>query len=148
MTYCDSSFVVALFVPGDRFAPIASGIASKLSQGIPIIPVGEVELINRIHRGLGNNTMDANQHAAVLRQFEEDIADGILIRKTPKPQEHLHEALRLSRKHAPHLNIRSLDILHVAAARVLNITAFASFDKNQREMASAAGLRIAPIKIS
>jgi len=144
MTYCDSSFLVALFVKGDLFAPIASGIAMNFSHGIPLIPIGEVEIINRFHRGLGDKTLSPSQHVSVLRQFEEDLADGVLVRKTPHPQDYLKEALRLSRIHAPHLNIRSLDIFHVAAARIFKTSTFASFDKNQRKLAGAAGLNLLP----
>ena len=144
MTYCDSSFLVALFVKGDIFAPKAVVIAAAFSAPMPLIPLAEVEVVTKVHRGLGEKTLNPAQHAAVLRQIEEDIADGILVRKGLPAREHLEEALRLSRRHAPSLAVRSLDILHVAAARVLKSRAFASFDRRQRELAGAAGLRLLP----
>ena len=39
---------------------------------------------------------------------------------------------------------RSLDILHVAAARTMLIEEFISFDARQRELASAIGLKVSP----
>lgn len=147
MIYCDSSFLVALFVKGDVFAPMGSALAATFSAPIPLIPLGEVELMTRVHRGLGDKTLDAVQHVAVLRQIEEDIADGILVRKTPAARDHLEEALRLARRHAPVLAVRSLDILHVAAARLFKSKTFASFDRRQRDLAAAAGLRLLPVKL-
>ncbi len=144
MTYCDASFLVALFVQGDVFAPAAAEAAAGFSAPMPLIPLAEVELMTRVHRGLGDKTLEPAHHASVLRQIEEDIADGILVRKSPPAREHLEEALRLSRKHAPVLAVRSLDILHVAAARIFKARKFASFDRRQRELAAAAGLRLLP----
>jgi predicted nucleic acid-binding protein len=141
--YCDSSLVVALFVP-DVWAASARSLAAKFTDPIPLIPFGEVELVTRVHRAIGEKRLTGLEHASVLRQIDEDIADGIIVRKTPAAREHLEEALRLARRHAPVLAVRSLDILHVAAARLFKARKFASFDRRQRELAAAAGLRLLP----
>jgi len=52
------------------------------------------------------------------------------------------EAENLSRAHTPALGVRTLDLLHVAAARVLKATHFCTFDTRQHALARAAGLRI------
>ena len=147
MIYCDSSFVVALFVPDGWTAP-ARKLAEGFAQPIPLVPIGEVELFTRVHRAVPEDRITISEHAAVLRQIEEDIADGILVRKGLPPREHLEEALRLSRRHAPNISVRSLDILHVSAARVLKSKSFASFDRRQRELAGAAGLRLLPATLA
>lgn len=147
MVYCDSSFLVALIVP-DAWTPEARDMVSRYRDPIPLVPIGEVELFTRIHRALGDKRLNVSEHSAVLRQIEEDLSDGILVRKKPGSQELLAEALKLSKKHAPNLNIRSLDILHVAAARVLRYSNFVSFDRRQRDFASAAGLRVFPAKLN
>lgn len=143
MIYCDSSLIVALFVP-DAWTEQAKSLAGKFTDPIPLVPFGEVELSTRVHRAIGEKRLSTAEHASVLRQIEEDIADGIIVRKTPPARENLEEALRLSRKHAPALAVRSFDILHVAAARLFKARKFASFDRRQRELAAAAGLRLLP----
>lgn len=143
MIYCDSSLVVALFVP-DVWTASARNLAEKFTDPIPLVPFGEVELSTRVHRAIGEKRLSISEHASVLRQIEGDIADGIIVRKAPPAREHLEEALLLSRKHAPTLAVRSLDILHVAAARLFKARMFASFDRRQRDLASAAGLRLLP----
>jgi len=148
MTYCDSSFLVALLIQGDRFAPEAGLLASGFSDALPLIPLAEVEVLTRLHRGLGDGTLTPQLHRSVIRQFEEDLSDGILVRKSPSPREHLAEALRLAQRYVPRMSVRTLDILHVAAALQMKYKHFASFDRRQRELASAAGLRLLPAKLS
>jgi len=145
--YCDSSLLLALFVP-DTWSAQARKLAARFADPIPLVPLGEVELFTRVHRAIGEKCLSASEHAAVLRQIEIDIADGILVRKNVPSREHRDEALRLSKRHAPVLSVRSLDILHVAAARILKLRTFASFDRRQRDLAKAAGLRLLPADLS
>lgn len=53
-------------------------------------------------------------------------------------------ALRLSRKHAKRLHVRSLDLLHVAAAVEMGASEFLSFDERQLKAAAAEKLVILP----
>ena len=52
------------------------------------------------------------------------------------------EAERLSVLHSEKLGTRSLDILHVAAALVLGMPGFLSFDRRQSRLAKAVGLHV------
>jgi predicted nucleic acid-binding protein len=54
------------------------------------------------------------------------------------------EAETISRAHTIRLNVRTLDVLHVAAARILGADEFLSFDVRQRALARATGLAIGP----
>ena len=54
------------------------------------------------------------------------------------------EAEDISKAHSVTLNVRTLDLLHVAAARVLGADEFLTFDGRQRALATAAGLRVGP----
>ena len=51
-------------------------------------------------------------------------------------------AVRLSEQHSATAGTRSLDILHVAAAKLLRAPAFVSFDGRQRTLAAAVGLTV------
>ncbi len=52
------------------------------------------------------------------------------------------EAERLSTSYSENLGTRSMDILHVAAAVVLGLPEFFTFDKRQAALAKAAGLKV------
>jgi len=131
-------------VRGDRFTPIAFQIAADFKDPIPLIALTELELKTRIHRGLGDGTLTPTQQAAVLTQIEHDVRDGILVRKSIESQAHLEAGLLLSRKYAPSLAVRTLDIMHVAAARILKCRVFVSFDKRQRDLAEAVHMKLLP----
>ena len=53
-------------------------------------------------------------------------------------------ATRLSERHSASYGTRSLDILHVAAATVMRVEHFVSFDARQRVLAAALGIKVAP----
>jgi len=53
-------------------------------------------------------------------------------------------ATRFSERHSAAIGARSLDILHVAAARAVRAVEFVSFDSRQRTLAVAVRLRVAP----
>jgi predicted nucleic acid-binding protein len=52
------------------------------------------------------------------------------------------EAERLSTSYSERFGTRSLDILHVAAALVLGVKEFHTFDTRQAKLAKAAGLKV------
>jgi predicted nucleic acid-binding protein len=53
-------------------------------------------------------------------------------------------AASLSDHHSATVGTRSLDILHVAAAKLLRANEFVSFDRRQRILAASAGLKVVP----
>ena len=53
-------------------------------------------------------------------------------------------ASALSKRHSAATGTRSMDILHVAAAKSLRTVEFISFDARQRRLAKALGRRVAP----
>ena len=147
MIYCDTSFLVALSIRGELFTPTAVRLASSFQDPIPLVAIAEIEWKTRMHRGLGDRSLTAAQHAALLRQIEQDVADGVLVRRSLSSVEHLERSLKLSGRHATRIPVRSLDILHVAAAQLLGCKKFASFDKRQRELAAAEKIPLVPIRM-
>ena len=55
------------------------------------------------------------------------------------------EALRVGEQHTGTIGCRSLDILHCAAAKVLNATEFISTDARQKKLATTMGLNLVTI---
>lgn len=54
------------------------------------------------------------------------------------------ESERLLNHFSPGVPHGAMDVLHVAAAKLLQADCFVSFDGNQRELAAAAGLEVLP----
>ncbi len=147
MTYCDSSFLSALYIPPDTFHSLARQEAVKFEGAIPYTLLNELELLNTLRRLLSHHLIDQTRHDTIIREIETDQADGLLL-PTALNQIKLYEKAReLSKKHTLSLACRSLDILHVASALILGAKKFASFDLRQRKLAVAVNLALIPSRI-
>jgi len=144
MIYCDSSFLLALLLPGDFFHAHATPAASRFTESIPYTLLAELEVTNSIRRALRIGVVTRTAHDAAFRQIEVDLADGILARADIPQSEHYRKARELSRRHTPQTGARSLDILQTAAALLLGAKTICSFDERQRQVATAAGLKLLP----
>ena len=76
--------------------------------------------------------------------MELDLRSGRLVKTVLKWPVVFRLASRLAKVHSVTVGTRSLDILHVAAAKSLRAGEFVSFDTRQRALAAAVGLRVAP----
>jgi len=50
MIYCDSSFLLALLLPGDFFHTHAATVAARFTESIPYTLLVELEVTNSIRR--------------------------------------------------------------------------------------------------
>jgi predicted nucleic acid-binding protein len=140
VTYGDTSFMLALYRRGDFFHSQAIKLALRLREPFPLTLLGELELVNGIHRCLAANIVDQREHDAIFRQIADDEAGGILVRHAIGQVELFARARELSKKFTIETSARTLDILHVAAAQLLKTSTFISFDSKQRTLAQKAGL--------
>jgi predicted nucleic acid-binding protein len=148
MIYGDSSLLVALYRRGDAFHGVATKLVLWLKKPLPITLLAELELLNGLGRCLAGGLLDQVEHDAIIRQIEADEADGILVRPQLAESDIYAQARSLSRKYTPEISARSLDILHVASAIVLEATPFLSFDSKQRVLAQKVGLQLLPRVLS
>ncbi len=144
MIYCDSSFLLALLLPGDFFHAHAAPVAARFTESLPYTLLSELEVTNSIRRALQAGIITRAAHDAAFRQIEADLANGILARADVPQSEHYRTARELSRRHTPEIAARALDILQTAAALLLGADTICSFDERQRELAKAAGLKLLP----
>ena len=144
MIYCDTSSLFALYNRADRFNAQAEKLAARLRQPIALTLLGELELLNGLYRGVSVKMINLQERDAILRQFSDDEADGILIRYAVDQTELYARARDLSKKFTAKTLARSLDILHVASAQLLKADKFISFDTKQRNLAQKAGVNLFP----
>ena len=148
MIYCDTSFLLALYVEKDFFHLQAGRLASKFKEPIRLTLLSELELVNGIRRCLAAEILTLQEHEAIFRQLAEDEADGILVRQVLHQADHYAKARELSKKFTPETSARSLDILHVSAALLCKASDICSFDDKQRELARKVGLRLLPHQLA
>ena len=121
----------------------ALAIISGVDLPLVATPFSQVEVENVIYQWLFRRELTAADAKAAIAIFRRDIADSILDLKPFSP-EMFRAALSISSRHTPSFGTRSLDVLHVAAAVVLEADEFITFDRNQAKLASAQGLRVRP----
>jgi hypothetical protein len=105
-------------------------------------PLGELELHNTFQLSIFRSEIDIS--AAILKKqlFAEDLAKGVFAIH-PVPATTLYpKAMERAQRHSAKLGICSMDLMHVAAALILEADLFLSFDERQHKAAEAEGLKL------
>ena len=143
VAFADTGFVASLYLKESTSAPARAAIQAA-PVVLPLTPLAALELRNAFNRAVQRQRITAAQRDALWQDVEADIASGFLV-LTPVPADELHhKARQLSDRYTPTLGTRSLDLLHVAAALVLEAKVFFSFDDRQRKAATSEGLKVKP----
>lgn len=102
--------------------------------------LGELELINAVQLHVFRKEIRESDLRASLSAFRADVNSGVLAIR-PISEAMFIEAKRLSARWSAKLGTRSLDIVQVAAAIVLEADSFHTFDDRQKKLAKLAGLK-------
>jgi predicted nucleic acid-binding protein len=139
--YVDPSALARLYLhqAGSREM---SAWRAKLGGALAVTHHGRTEIINAICRGAFLGQLEPAGLAEALADFSSDFVSGHLWQADILWRAALNRAAELSQRHTPKLGTRSLDVLHVACALELKLRHFLTFDERQRQLASAAGLKV------
>lgn len=143
-TYVDSSALVPVYVP-ERFSKSARR-ALRASPQVPFTPLHELEVLNAFALLMGRGLISDDEYHAIRTQLREDIDAQRLVPVALDWERVFASARELSENYTARLLTRSLDLLHVAAARATNCRVFVSADDRQLAVAKASGLRVVDIK--
>ncbi|HET7623902.1 MAG TPA: type II toxin-antitoxin system VapC family toxin [Verrucomicrobiae bacterium] len=145
VAFADTGFIASLYLE-ESTSKAADAALGAERHSIPFTPLIELELRNSFNRAVQRRRITIEEREALWRDVESDIAAGFLV-PTPIAPGELHELARqLSDRHTPVLGTRSLDLLHVAAALILETEIFFSFDEHQRKVAARERLKVKPLK--
>src|SRR5258706_4115191 len=143
VAFADTGFLASLYLKESTSAAARTAIQAA-SVVLPYTPLVALELRNAFNRAVQRGRITMAQRDALWQDVEADIAGGFLV-PMPVASGQLHDRARqLSDRHMPVLGTRSLDLLHVAAALVLESKIFFSFDDRQRKAAVSEGLKVKP----
>jgi len=141
--YADSSFLVSCYLL-DRNTARAKSYLSGTNFPLAWTALHALEVANAFELGVFRGLLTRADVTAAWANLENDLRAARLIQTAIKWPSAFRQAWRLSTSHSATTGTRSLDILHVAAARSLRAAEFISFDGRQRALAIAAGLKVAP----
>ncbi len=138
--YADTSFLISWHTGDARFPAVTA--LRKSGEAVVWTPWQQVEFNNAMRLLVFRQLATRQDLTIVLASVQAAVEAGDLV-AAPLPAYSLwEEADRLSRVHTLSLGIRTLDLLHVAAARVLRTRRFLTFDLRQHALAQAAGLAV------
>lgn len=141
--YADSSFLVSLH-RADEHHERARAFIGRTQAILYFTPLQRLELRNALRNAVGWKQMTPAASRAAFRQIEEDLRDQLLVHTPVDWANAFRRAEDLSEKYAVEQRQRAIDLLHVAIAIECRAKTFLSFDKRQRKLAQAAGLRVKP----
>jgi predicted nucleic acid-binding protein len=143
LIYADSSFLVSLYL-SDANSRAAQAELERDSGQVALSRIAGLEVRNAFRLAVFRGWISAAQEARVQALFDADASGGFLHPVTFATDEVFFAAERLSHAHTAVSGNRSLDVLHIACARVAELEVFASFDERQRKLASLQGLQVVP----
>jgi predicted nucleic acid-binding protein len=144
LIFCDSSFLVALYLGTQSHSKTAREIAVTFASGIPYPWLIELELCTALRRILADKR---DLLSKTIRNIKAAQKEGILVECEPDFKRVTVYALELSERYTATLGLRTLDILHVATALELRADTLASFDIRQRKLAASVGLKLLPEQV-
>jgi hypothetical protein len=115
---------------------------ARTEGALPISEHGRLEITNGICLAAFRKAIGAEALRDALASFDEDVADGRYVNADVLWRAMLRRASDISLTHTPMLGCRSLDVLHVATALELGLRDFVTFDRGQRQLAQAVGLKV------
>jgi predicted nucleic acid-binding protein len=139
LIYCDSSFLVSLYVGTESLSSAAREMADCFEEPIAFHWLNELEVLTTLHR-----TQRPAALNKTLAAIDAARSDGLLAQCLIEQEVYSRRSLELARRHVAHIQCRSLDILHVALALETQTPYFVSFDRGQRQLAQAVRLKILP----
>jgi hypothetical protein len=102
------------------------------------------ELTNTIWRAVGEKRIPARLAVSLLSAVNRDLAAGFVVRRGLDPVVHYLDAMKLSTEYAARYLTRTLNVLHVEAALLLEAKVLASFDERQRRLAASVEHELLP----
>ncbi|HWB59217.1 MAG TPA: type II toxin-antitoxin system VapC family toxin [Chthoniobacteraceae bacterium] len=142
-SYPDSSFIVSL-VSRDSNSARASGCMARATEPLPFTPLHRIECRNALRNAVARGELDAADCRAAFRRIEDDLREGLLLHTPVEWTDVFRHADQLSEKHSARDGQRTIDLLHVAMALEYGAKTFLTFDRRQRNLAIAAGLKVKP----
>ena len=141
--YADTSLLVSYYV-NDANSARAQALIHAVIDPLIFSGLHRLELRNALQLGVFRQLLTPAQSQAAWIDVEKDIRADRLFPQPVNWVPVFRTAAQLAMRHSTGLGCRSLDILHVAAARRMAATEFFSFDGRQRSLARLLGLTVRP----
>lgn len=140
MIYLDTSALIKLYLLEKGSRAIDALIVDQ-DEPLPIWELQEAELHNAFRLKVFRKEMTEKQADSLAKEFKTYQRDGYYFMPDIDRAELMPTFHQFSRR-TQTLGCRTLDILHVVCAHLIQADPFVSFDKRQCSLARAVGLRV------
>jgi predicted nucleic acid-binding protein len=138
-TYADTSFLFSLYA-ADANSAKADVWRQANPAPLPFTAFHRLELRNALSLALFQQRLTLPEVQAAWQEVENDCAAGLLVARGGLWHRVLVDAETYALNHTPAVGCRTLDVLHVAAAKLIGMTEFCTFDTRQSSLAGRIGL--------
>lgn len=139
--YVDPSALRRLYVHDDRSRAFSTW-RQRVRGPLSVTLHGRAEIVNSISLAVFRGDLRREDGQNALADLEDDIGEGRLHLVDVMWRQALLRAADLSRAHTSMLGTRTLDVLHVSTALVLECRVFVTYDDRQAKLAKVVGLRV------
>lgn len=139
--YFDTSVITKWYLPEPDSAD-ALRVRARFAPPAVLTHLHRVELVTAWHLKIFRQEIPREIVEQAWAHVEADVAAGLWELPIYDLADVYSQAESVSRRYTAALGVRSLDILHVAAAFVLGASAFVTHDDRQARLAKAVGLRV------
>jgi predicted nucleic acid-binding protein len=138
-TYADTSFLFSLYAT-DSNSIKADAWRQANPVSLPFTAFHRLELRNALSLALFQQRLTPQEVQAAWQEVENDCVAGLLVTRGGLWHRVVTEAEASALNHTPLVGCRTLDVLHVAAAKLIGAAEFCTFDTRQASLAIRVGL--------
>ncbi len=142
--YFDTGVLLPLYIE-EVFSDSVTTFMEAHHEPVPINLFHEAEFENALRLKVFRGDIPSSKVTQILRDRDEDITLGRLVRRPVNWVQALEEAWRLGALVTAHTGCRTLDLLHVAIAVKWGCGQFVTADERQMKAARKAGLKVVEI---
>ena len=142
MICADTSFLISYY--GDDVNSEAARAQMSRATALTIHAVSDFEITNALRLLVFRGKITTTQRETWLETYRADLRCGALIAEPVSLSSVFEMAEEISAKYTESGGHRAYDILQVAAAKLLGVADFWSFDSRQRQLAAAEGMNVGP----
>ena len=136
-----SAFIKLYFL--EKGSELVQQCVLDQDEPLPVWELLEAEFVNACRLKAFWKDITPAQAERQIQLFAQRQRRGLYF--VPDPDRGaLMSAFRVYSSHIPRFGCRTMDILHVACAKLLDVSCLVSFDERQRALAAHAGLSIMP----
>jgi predicted nucleic acid-binding protein len=138
-TYADTSFLFSLYAT-DSNSIKADAWRQANPAPLPFTAFHRLELRNALSLALFQQRLTSLEVQAAWQEVENDCSSGLLVARGGLWHRVVLQAEASAVNDTPFVGCRTLDVLHVAAARLMGLAEFCTFDARQSSLAVRVGL--------